>query len=88
MFISAGGVFLDENPVTQVIPGQVITIRTAKGTFRTKKLVITAGAWAPSLLKTLGVELPLQVGGARFHLLRSCGHTNHYLFPLLLIFCF
>ena len=63
MFVSAGGVFIDENPVTEVVPGQVIVIRTAKGTFRTRKLVITAGPWAPALLRTLGVDLPLQVCG-------------------------
>ena len=59
--MSAGGVFIDENPVTEVVPGQVIVIRTAKGTFRTRKLVITAGPWAPALLRTLGVDLPLVV---------------------------
>ena len=64
MFVSAGGVFLDEHPVTQILPGPVITIRTSRGTFRTRRLVITAGAWAPALLRTLGVELPLQVGRA------------------------
>ena len=61
MFVSAGGVFLDEHPVTEIIPGQVITIRTPKGTFRTRKLVITAGAWTSKLLRPLGLELPLEV---------------------------
>lgn len=61
MFVSAGGVFLDEHPVTEIIPGQVITIRTAKGTFRTRKLVITAGAWTSEVLRPLGLELPLEV---------------------------
>ena len=62
MFKSAGGVFLDEHPVTEIVPGRdEVTIRTTKGTFRTKKLVITAGSWAPDLLRTLGVDLPLKV---------------------------
>ena len=61
MFLSAGGMFLDEHPVTEIVPGQVITIRTSKGSFRTKKLVITPGSWASSLLSTLGIELPLKV---------------------------
>lgn len=61
MFLSAGGMFLDEHPVTEIIPGQVITIRTTKGSFRTKKLVITAGSWTSSVLSTLGLELPLKV---------------------------
>lgn len=62
MFLSAGGVLLDEHPVTEIIPGEVVTIRTPKATFRTKKLVITAGSWSHDLLKTLGLELPLKVG--------------------------
>lgn len=61
MFQCAGGVLLDEHPVTEIIPGDVITIRTTKATFRTRKLVITAGSWAPYLLKTLGLEPPLKV---------------------------
>ena len=61
MFVSGGGVFLEEHPVTEIVPGQVVTIRTTKGTFRTRKLVITAGGWSPDLLRTLGLELPLKV---------------------------
>ena len=62
MFKSAGGVFLDEHPVTEIVPGHdVVTIRTIKGTFRTRKLVITAGSWAPDLQRTLGMDLPLRV---------------------------
>ena len=61
--MSGGGEFKDEHPVTEIIPGEVVVVKTSKGTFRTKKLVITAGAWAPALLKTLGVDLPFKVGG-------------------------
>ena len=61
MFVSAGGMFLDEHPVTGIVPGQVITIRTAKGNFRTNKLVITAGPWTSGVLRPLGLELPLTV---------------------------
>lgn len=61
MFLAAGGVFQDECPVTEIIPGQVATIRTPQATFRTRKLVITAGGWSPDLLKTLGLALPLKV---------------------------
>ena len=64
LFQSAGGVFLDEHPVTEIVPGDdVVTIKTTRGTFRTKKLVITVGSWAPDLLRTLGVEAPLKVCG-------------------------
>ena len=64
MFLSAGGMFLDEHPVTEIVPGQVITIRTTKGSFRTKKLVITAGSWTSSVLSTLDLELPLKASAA------------------------
>ena len=62
LFVAAGGELLDEHKVTEIVPGQVVTVRTAKGSFRTKKLVITVGPWAPKLLKTIGVELPFEVG--------------------------
>ena len=65
MFLSAGGMFLDEHPVTEIVPGQVITIRTSKGSFRTKKLVITAGSWASSVLSTLDLELPLKASACQ-----------------------
>ena len=45
----------------EILPGPVVTVVTSKATFRTKKLVVTAGAWTPALMKKLGVELPLQV---------------------------
>ena len=61
-FVAAGGELRDEHAVTEIVPGQVITVRTDKGSFRTKKLVVTVGAWSPRLLRTLGVELPFEVG--------------------------
>ena len=61
MFVSAGGVLLDEHRVTEIIPGHEVTVRTTKATFRTNKLVITAGSWAADLLKTLGLEIPSKV---------------------------
>ena len=60
--MSAGGELQDEHPVTEIVPGDVITIKTTKGDFKTKKLVITAGAWTPTILKTLGIEIPMKVG--------------------------
>ena len=62
LFVSAGGELRDEHPVTEIVPGDVITIKTTKGDFKTKKLVITAGAWTPTILKTLGIEIPMKVG--------------------------
>ena len=56
-----GGVLLDNHMVTDIIPGHVITVVTTRATFTTRKLVITAGAWAPSLTKKLGIQLPFKV---------------------------
>ena len=67
LFVSAGGELRDEHPVTEIVPGDVITIKTTKGDFRTKKLVITAGAWAPSVLKKLGIDLPVKVSTLNFY---------------------
>ena len=65
MFVSSGGVFLAEHPVTEIIPGDdVVTLETTRGAFKARKLVITAGSWASDLLKTLGVDVPLKVSEA------------------------
>ena len=52
--------------VTDITPGPVVTLVTNKATFKAKHLVITAGAWAPTLLKELGIHLPFKV------IIRSC----------------
>ena len=61
MFQKNGGELLDNHMVTDIIPGPVVTVVTTRATFNTKKLVITAGAWAPSLTKKLGLQLPFKV---------------------------
>ena len=43
LYQSHGGMILDNHRVTEVIPGDPITVVTEKGTFRTQTLVITAG---------------------------------------------
>ena len=58
-----GGVLLDNHMVTDITPGPVVTVVTNKATFKSKQLVITAGAWAPTLLKKLGIEFPYKVSG-------------------------
>jgi len=47
--------------VTDITPGPVVTVVTNKATFKAKQLVITAGAWAPTLLKKLEIHLPFKV---------------------------
>lgn len=56
-----GGVLLDNHMVTDITPGPVVTVVTNKAIFKAKQLVITAGAWAPTLLKKLEIHLPFKV---------------------------
>lgn len=48
--------------MTQIMPGPVVTIVTEKTTFKTKKLILTAGPWTNKLLQPTGLTLPLTVG--------------------------
>ena len=52
---------LDNHCVTDILPGDRVTVRTNRGDFLSQKVIITAGGWAPKLLSKLGVELPLKV---------------------------
>ena len=61
LFLEAGGLLWDECPVTEIIPGEVVTLITRKGHVMGKKVVVTVGPWAKDFMKTLNVELPLQV---------------------------
>lgn len=54
-------VLRDDEPVTNLIPGETILIETAKGRYETKRLVIAAGGWANHLLKFLNLSLPVRV---------------------------
>ncbi len=56
-----GGVLLDNHCVTDIVPGDRVIVRTNKGDFISRKVVITAGAWAPKLISKLGVQLPIKV---------------------------
>lgn len=55
-----GATVLDHTPVKQVtVKRDSIEVQTANETFSAGKLVITAGAWAKSVLSPLGLKLPL-----------------------------
>ena len=57
---SLGAVLLTHTRVTavQVEPDHV-TVTTDQGSYRGEKLLLSAGAWNPALLKSLGLQLPL-----------------------------
>ncbi|XP_047451090.1 peroxisomal sarcosine oxidase [Mugil cephalus] len=61
LFQKLGGVIRDQQKVTDIKPGPVVTVSTSSGVYRAKALVITAGPWANKLLAHTGLELPLEV---------------------------
>ena len=57
-----GATLLDNTPVTNLTAsGNEVTVETASGNFRSRKLVIAAGPWSNRALGYLGIELPLEV---------------------------
>jgi sarcosine oxidase len=59
---AAGGDLRDEETVLEVGPdGDGVTVRTARGTYRAGRVILTAGSWTNPLLAPLGFELPLTV---------------------------
>ena len=60
-FQKHGGTLLDNHKVTEIIPGDVVTVVTDRGTFKAKNVVIAAGPWAPALCSSIGVHLPFKV---------------------------
>ncbi len=49
-----------------IFPGHTVRVRTSKASYEANKIVITAGPWAQSLLKPLGLNLPLVVRSILF----------------------
>nr|XP_040050296.1 peroxisomal sarcosine oxidase isoform X1 [Gasterosteus aculeatus aculeatus]XP_040050305.1 peroxisomal sarcosine oxidase isoform X1 [Gasterosteus aculeatus aculeatus] len=60
-FEKLGGVIRDNEQVTDVKPGPVVTVTTSAGVYRAKSVVVTAGPWANRLLAHTGLQLPLTV---------------------------
>lgn len=60
-FRKLGGVIRDQEKVTDIKPGPVVTVTTSAKSYRAKSVVITAGPWADRLLAPTGLHLPLQV---------------------------
>jgi monomeric sarcosine oxidase len=50
----------DEEAVEWSDEGGVVAVRTRRGTHRARTLIITAGPWAPGLLRDLGVRLEVR----------------------------
>ncbi|XP_061917984.1 peroxisomal sarcosine oxidase [Entelurus aequoreus] len=60
-FEKLGGVLQDQEKVTDIKPGPMVTVTTSAGVYQAKGVVITAGPWANRVLLHTGIQLPLQV---------------------------
>ncbi|XP_019643436.1 PREDICTED: peroxisomal sarcosine oxidase-like [Branchiostoma belcheri] len=61
VFLQKGGVLRDGERLETISPGDVITLRTSRGTLRTRRLVLTCGPWAGDVMAGIGLHPPLQV---------------------------
>ncbi|XP_062506253.1 peroxisomal sarcosine oxidase-like [Corticium candelabrum] len=61
LFLKHGGTVKTNERVLHVQPGAIITVHTSKATYKARSVVLTVGAWASELVKSLGIELPLQL---------------------------
>ncbi|XP_033747873.1 peroxisomal sarcosine oxidase-like [Pecten maximus] len=59
-FVKHGGILHDNEPMIDVYPGDIVTVKTNKGSYRGRNLVLTVGPWATKVLPSLGVHLPLK----------------------------
>ncbi|XP_028400345.1 peroxisomal sarcosine oxidase-like isoform X2 [Dendronephthya gigantea] len=59
-FKEYGGVLQDNEKVMDIIPGNIVQVKTSKGLYKTRRLILTPGPWANSLLKPLGMNLDLK----------------------------
>lgn len=60
-FLKFGGYIRDAETVTEIEPGAIVRIRTKKGTYEARKLVLCLGSWAGSFLsKHLDVRFPFK----------------------------
>eukprot|EP00042_Codosiga_hollandica_P036388 m.277804 g.277804 ORF g.277804 m.277804 type:complete len:384 (+) comp54880_c0_seq1:1785-2936(+) len=62
VFERRGGVIRDQCKVQEVVPGDIVTLKTPKQNYRAKTVVLTPGSWASPLFASLGVkDLDLRV---------------------------
>ncbi|XP_033749069.1 peroxisomal sarcosine oxidase-like [Pecten maximus] len=55
-----GGLLKDGEKMVEIIPGEVIRVRTDVGLYQAKTIVLCVGPWAKKVLTKLGVAVPLQ----------------------------
>ena len=61
LFVHNGGILKDNQKVTGIIPGEVVTLQTDKSIFRAKKVILATGSWTNEVLKCTDLQLPIKV---------------------------
>lgn len=59
-FVKFGGVLHDAEKVLRITPGKIATVTTSKGDYHARSVALTPGAWAGQILRSIGIDLPLQ----------------------------
>ncbi|XP_072031275.1 peroxisomal sarcosine oxidase-like [Amphiura filiformis] len=59
-FIHFGGKIHSEEQMREIIPGNMVRVRTNKGEYRAKSVILTVGPWAGQVMKPLGLNPPLK----------------------------
>lgn len=77
VFNKMGGFFHDHEPAIDIIPGNIVTVKTTKGIYTAHNLVLTTGAWSPKWLSRLGMDIPLQpMKVAKMYCKTQCGKES------------
>lgn len=59
-FVRYGGLIRDGEPMIEVHPGDIVTVKTSTGTHQGRSVVLALGPWASKFLPKLGLSLPLR----------------------------
>ena len=87
-----GAIIHDNTRVDEIIPGDIVTLKTSGATYRAKQLILCPGPWAKPMLNKLGLEVPLKVNGIWF--MQYCFFRNNYVIKVsenknaILVFAF
>ncbi|XP_021369498.1 peroxisomal sarcosine oxidase-like isoform X4 [Mizuhopecten yessoensis] len=60
-YLKLGGLLHDGEKMTEIIPGEVIKVKTEARLYQAKAVVLCVGPWAKKVLTKLGLDVPLQV---------------------------
>jgi sarcosine oxidase/L-pipecolate oxidase len=61
LFERNGGHFKRNEQVVSVQPGSIVTVNTSKATYKAQKVILTVGPWSREFIRSLGVDIPLQL---------------------------